>query len=162
MSISLPSHWQQISLPTTYFPPNLIQNTVESFLFPPPHQRGQSKVSLVLVYNLGPKHVSHPKSAAIAIGSLASEVFAFLSMWSVSCASLSSWAFTYVKATVAPSWAKQWHTARPIPESPPVTSATFPCKTFSFVLLLVRMHAMLGWIPSQNVLYNIIQPEMNS
>ena len=57
--------------------------------------------------------------------------------------------------------AKQWHTARPIPESPPVTSATFPCKTFTLVLLLVCMHAMLG-IPSQNMLCNISQLEMNS
>ncbi|KAG5626185.1 hypothetical protein H5410_011403 [Solanum commersonii] len=31
-----------------------------------------------------------------------------------------------MKATVAPSSAKQWHTARPIPESPPVTSAILP------------------------------------
>ncbi|CAI0551137.1 unnamed protein product [Linum tenue] len=63
----------------------------------------------------------------MAMGSLASGVLAFFSNWRTSSASLSSFPFTNVMATVAPSKAKEWQTARLNPESPPVTSATFPC-----------------------------------
>ena len=51
----------------------------------------------------------------------------------VSSASLSSTPGKYVNATVAPSSAKWWPTARPIPESPPVINATRPCIPHTFL-----------------------------
>ncbi|GER55398.1 Type 2 phosphatidylinositol 4,5-bisphosphate 4-phosphatase [Striga asiatica] len=59
---------------------------------------------------------SKPRSAGTANGSLAPSCLAFLNISNVSFASLSSWPLTYVNATLAPSRAKQWHTARPMPE----------------------------------------------
>ena len=53
------SHSQQLSLLTPHFSTNLIQDTMEGFLFSPPHQRGQPQVSLMLVDDPGPKHVPH-------------------------------------------------------------------------------------------------------